>query len=156
VSFALGCSKSTSQFALSRFSAASRLALEVRYNVASFMVPIRANLAEPFIDVLIGKRPNKRRVTMKETAVARAVLLEMLHALGTIRDELVIVGGWVPDLLYRSSNRMGSLDVDEAVTPKAIGGGAYSSIHYWFQRVYFSMGQLSHLSWSLKLTVTMH
>jgi len=46
------CSKSTDQFALSRFSAAWRLAPEVRYNVASFMVPTLAILAEPFIDLI--------------------------------------------------------------------------------------------------------
>ena len=49
---ALWGSKSTSQFALSRFSAAWRLAPEVRYNVASFMVPTTAILAEPFIDFI--------------------------------------------------------------------------------------------------------
>lgn len=46
------CLKSTSQFALSRFSAAWRLAPEVRYNVASFMVPTIAILAEPLVDFL--------------------------------------------------------------------------------------------------------
>ena len=65
---------------------------------------------------------------MKETEAARAVLLEVLNALGAMRDDLIIVGGWVPDLLYPSSNHMGSLDVDLAVSPKAIGGNAYSSI----------------------------
>ena len=65
---------------------------------------------------------------MNETEAARAVLLEVLNALGAMRDELVIVGGWVPDLLYPKSNHMGSLDVDLAVSPNAIGGNAYSSI----------------------------
>ncbi len=65
---------------------------------------------------------------MKEAEAARAVLLEVLNALGAMRDDLVIVGGWVPDLLYPSSNHMGSIDVDLAVSPKAIGGNAYSSI----------------------------
>ncbi len=45
---------------------------------------------------------------MKETEAARAVLLEVLNALGAMRDDLVIVGGRVPDLLYPSSNHMGS------------------------------------------------
>ena len=44
------CSKFTKQFALSRFSAAWRLAPEVRYGVTSFMVPKTAILAEPLID----------------------------------------------------------------------------------------------------------
>jgi hypothetical protein len=46
------CSKSTSQFALSRFSAAWRLAPEARYTVASLMVPTIAILAEPFNDLI--------------------------------------------------------------------------------------------------------
>ena len=46
------CSKSNSEYALSRFSAAWRLAPEVRYNVASFMVSTNAILAEPFIDLI--------------------------------------------------------------------------------------------------------
>ena len=45
------CSKSTNQFALSCFSAAWRLAPEVRYNIASFMVPSMAILAESFADL---------------------------------------------------------------------------------------------------------
>lgn len=63
---------------------------------------------------------------MKETEAARAVLLEVLNALGAMRDELIIVGGWVPDLLYPTHKHMGSLDVDLAVSPKALGGDAYS------------------------------
>lgn len=43
------CSKTTGPFALSRFSAAWRLAPEVRYNVASFMVPPTAILAQPLL-----------------------------------------------------------------------------------------------------------
>lgn len=49
---ALWCSKFTDQFALSRFSAAWRLAPDVRYSVASFMVPTRATLDEPLIDLV--------------------------------------------------------------------------------------------------------
>lgn len=63
---------------------------------------------------------------MKETEAARAVLLEVLNAIGAMRDELVIVGGWVPDLLYPESNHIGSSDIDMAVSPKAAGGNAYS------------------------------
>lgn len=46
------CSQSNSEYALSRFSAAWRLAPEVRYNVASFMVPTSAILAGPLIDLI--------------------------------------------------------------------------------------------------------
>jgi hypothetical protein len=37
---------------------------------------------------------------MKETEATRAVLLEVLNGLRAMREELVIVGGWVPDPLY--------------------------------------------------------
>lgn len=43
------CSETSSAHALSRFSAAWRLAPEVRYNVASFLVTTRATLAEPML-----------------------------------------------------------------------------------------------------------
>jgi hypothetical protein len=45
-----------------------------------------------------------------------------------MRDEIVIVGGWVPDLLYPKRNHMGSFDVDLAVSPKALGGNGLFSI----------------------------
>lgn len=44
------CSESNLECALSRFSAGWRLAPEVRYNVASLMVPATATLAESLID----------------------------------------------------------------------------------------------------------
>ena len=31
---------------------------------------------------------------------SRAVLIEVMNVLGVFRDEIVLVGGWVPDLLY--------------------------------------------------------
>lgn len=76
---------------------------------------------------------------MKETEAVRAVLMEVLNALGAIRDDLIIVGGWVPDLLYPASNHMGSLDVDLAVSPRAIGGNAYSSIRERLMKLGYTM-----------------
>lgn len=52
---AIWCSKFTKQFALSRFSAAWQLASEVRYGVASFMVPTAAILSEPLNDLGVRK-----------------------------------------------------------------------------------------------------
>jgi hypothetical protein len=76
---------------------------------------------------------------MKENEAARAVLLEVLNALGAMREELVIVGGWVPDLLYPECNHIGSLDVDLAVSPKAIGGNAYSTIRERLMQIGYAM-----------------
>lgn len=34
-----------------------------------------------------------------EVAAARAVMLELVRLVGEYRDDMVIVGGWVPELL---------------------------------------------------------
>ena len=91
---------------------------------------------------------------MKETEAARAVLLEVLNALGAMRDDLIIVGGWVPDLLYPSSNHMGSLDVDLAVSPKALqtftrrlgkkGSWSFAGGH-WQGSIGTAAGQVPHI-----------
>jgi hypothetical protein len=62
------------------------------------------------------------------TSASRAVLIEVLNVLGVFRDKIVLVGGWVPDLLYPNSGHIGSLDVDLAVSQDAIGASAYESI----------------------------
>lgn len=59
---------------------------------------------------------------------ARSVLVETLNILGAFREQLVVVGGWVPDLLYPGKQHIGSIDVDLAVTPDALANDAYSTI----------------------------
>jgi hypothetical protein len=48
------------------------------------------------------------------------VLIEVMNVLGAFRDEIVLVGGWVPDLLYPGRGHMGLLDVDLAVLREAL------------------------------------
>jgi hypothetical protein len=62
------------------------------------------------------------------TNASRAVLLEVMNVLGAFRDEIVLVGGWVPDLLYPGRGHMGSLDVDLAVSRRAVDDNAYNAI----------------------------
>ena len=51
------------------------------------------------------------------TEAARMVLLELVRILGEYRDDLVLVGGWVSELLFRlaSTQLVGSTDVDLAL-----------------------------------------
>lgn len=65
---------------------------------------------------------------MNQQEAARAVLIEVVNILGAFKGDLVIVGGWVPDLLFPNHHHIGSLDVDLAVGPGAVGQDAYSSI----------------------------
>lgn len=62
-------------------------------------------------------------------------LLELMIALGSYREGLVLVGGWVPYLLlrqYQPTNvdfrHVGSKDIDIAVNPKLIDEKGYASI----------------------------
>lgn len=65
---------------------------------------------------------------MNPQEAARSVLIEVVNILGAFKKDIVIVGGWVPDLMYPNKKNVGSLDVDLAVRPGAIGDDAYSSI----------------------------
>lgn len=62
------------------------------------------------------------------TSASHAVLIEVMNVLGAFRDEIVLVGGWVPELLYPGHGHIGSLDVDLAVSPRALGANVYQTI----------------------------
>lgn len=59
---------------------------------------------------------------------SRAVLIEVMNVLGAFRGGIVLVGGWVPDLLYPDRGHIGSLDVDLAISRTALGENAYKTI----------------------------
>jgi hypothetical protein len=65
---------------------------------------------------------------MDQKEAAHAVLVEVVNILGAFKNDLVVVGGWVPALKYPDRNHVGSLDVDLAVGPGAVGADAYSTI----------------------------
>lgn len=67
--------------------------------------------------------------------VSLSYLLELMIALGSYREGLVLVGGWVPYLLLKQYQptgvdfrHVGSKDIDIAVNPKLIDKKGYSSI----------------------------
>jgi stress response protein SCP2 len=61
---------------------------------------------------------------------ARAVLLELTHLLGAYRDDIVLIGGWVPELLLatKGSPHVGSTDVDLALDHRKIAAEGYDTI----------------------------
>ena len=60
---------------------------------------------------------------------AKAVLVELVHILGEYRDDMVIVGGWVPSLLMpHSTGHVGSTDVNIALNHLADSDEVYSRI----------------------------
>ena len=63
-------------------------------------------------------------------AAARSVLIELTHLLGEYHDDMVVVGGWVPELLLPNANErhVGSLDVDIAIDHRSIPEHVYRTI----------------------------
>ena len=61
---------------------------------------------------------------------ARSVLLELSRMLGEYRNEIVLVGGWVPELLLtaKSQPHVGSLDVDLALDHRKLQEEGYRTI----------------------------
>lgn len=95
-----------------------------------------------------------------EVQAARAVLLELAHLLGQYRQDIVLVGGWVPELLFPEAElaHVGSLDVDLALNHLNLDDAGYRTIHQllidrgyyreaddqpfqYFRRVQTSVGQ---------------
>ncbi len=61
---------------------------------------------------------------------ARSVMLELVHLLGEYRDNIVVVGGWVPELLMPTADprHIGSIDVDLALNHHEVGDEGYHTI----------------------------
>lgn len=60
---------------------------------------------------------------------AKSVLVELVRILGEYRDDMVVVGGWVPPLLMPdSTGHVGSTDVDVALNHLAENDEAYARI----------------------------
>lgn len=74
----------------------------------------------------------KSRKDYNELAVraAHSVLLELVRMLGEYRNDIAVVGGWVPALLFEDAEEkhIGSIDVDIAINHKTIDKTRYSSI----------------------------
>lgn len=59
----------------------------------------------------------KQDYSANAVEAARSVLIEIVHILGAYHDDIVIVGGWVPELLLSGSHEphIGSTDIDLAL-----------------------------------------
>ncbi len=61
---------------------------------------------------------------------AKSVLIELAHLLGEYRDEIVLVGGWVPELLLGEQvpPHTGSMDIDLALDHRRLQEEGYRTI----------------------------
>ena len=66
----------------------------------------------------------------RQTEAARRVLVDLGQVLASFADCLVVVGGWVPDLLLPEAEELhvGSIDVDLALDAAKLGDGRYAEL----------------------------
>ena len=65
-----------------------------------------------------------------QVEAARSVMLELVRLLAEYRDDIVVVGGWVPALLIPQDRKphIGSTDVDLALNHRTLTGPGYQTI----------------------------
>jgi len=66
----------------------------------------------------------------RQVKAARRVLVDVGQVLASFRDCLVVVGGWVPDLLISEAEEahVGSIDVDLALDAEKLNDGRYAEL----------------------------
>lgn len=64
----------------------------------------------------------------RATRAARKVMLELARILDEYQENVVIVGGWVPELLVPEQGHVGSTDVDLALDHEALSDPGYTTI----------------------------
>ncbi len=66
----------------------------------------------------------------RQVDAARRVLVDVGQVLASFRDAMVVVGGWVPDLLFPTADprHVGSIDVDLALDAAKLGDGRYAEL----------------------------
>lgn len=66
----------------------------------------------------------------RQVEAARRVLVDLGQVLASFRDAIVVVGGWVPDLLQPSTEpaHIGSIDVDLALDVAKLADGRYAEL----------------------------
>lgn len=72
----------------------------------------------------------KRDYNSLEIETAKSVLIELMHLLGEYREDIVIVGGWVPEFILNKKKEpyVGTIDVDVALDHRKLQDEGYRSI----------------------------
>lgn len=72
----------------------------------------------------------RRDYTSEGVEAARSVLIELVHLLGEYKDDIVLIGGWIPEVLlpHHSGPHVGSMDVDIALNHLKIREEGYKMI----------------------------
>ena len=73
----------------------------------------------------------KSNYTSDGVQAAKSVMLELHRILGEYADHVVVIGGWVPELLIsqKAEPHVGSMDVDLAINHWSIPKGGYKTMN---------------------------
>ena len=75
-----------------------------------------------------------------QTAAAHRVLVELVNLFDEYKDEIRIVGGWVPELMYPGEGHVGSVDVDILITHLKLKESGYQTM----SRILLNNGYREH------------
>src|ERR1051326_3079603 len=73
---------------------------------------------------------NQSEYSSRQVEAAHRVLVDLGQVLASFEDCLVVVGGWVPDLLISEVEEVhvGSIDVDLALDAEKLNDGRYAEL----------------------------
>ena len=85
----------------------------------------------------------RRDYTAEGVEAARSVLVELVHLLGEYKDDIVLIGGWVPEVLlpHYTGPHIGSMDVDIALNHQKIQEEGYKRIEALLKRRGYRQGE---------------
>jgi len=99
----------------------------------------------------------RRDYTAEGVEAARSVLIELVHLLGEYKDDIVLIGGWIPEVLlpHSSGPHVGSMDVDLALNHLKIQEAGYRMIQDLLKSRGYEQGDQPFIFFR-KLTVGAH
>lgn len=82
----------------------------------------------------------KSEYGQREIEAAKSVLIELMQILGEYREQMVLIGGWVPFFLF-GSEHIGSTDVDIALDREQITDDVYNTIRQHLEKRGYKQGE---------------
>jgi hypothetical protein len=84
----------------------------------------------------------KSDYSKKEVNICLSVIVEIMTILGSYRDSIVLIGGWVPYFILenKGTSHIGSIDIDLALDFKKISDKSYRSILELLQKREYIQG----------------
>ena len=82
----------------------------------------------------------KSEYSQREIEAAKSILIELMQILGEYREQMVLIGGWVPFFLF-GSGHVGSTDVDIALDRDQITDDVYKTIRQYLEKRGYQQGE---------------